>query len=141
MPALCDTNLLLALCYDRHVHHGAALRWLDAQGQRSAVLCRTTQLSLLRLLCHATVMANNVHTMPQAWAVYDQILADERFVFHAEPANLEPTLRRLTQADRSSPKLWQDAYLASFALASGLYLATFDRGFQQYPGLRVVLLS
>lgn len=141
MPALCDTNLLLALCYGKHIHHSAALAWLDAQGLRSAVLCRTTQLSLLRLLCHATVMAEDVCTLPQAWAVYDRMLADERFVFRPEPTYLELTLRRLTQANLSSPKLWQDAYLASFALASGLHLATFDRGFQQFAGLQLVLLS
>lgn len=141
MPALCDTNLLLALCYGKHMHHSAALTWLNGQGLRSAALCRTTQLSLLRLLCHSTVMAEDVCTLTQAWTVYDRILADERFVFRPEPAHLEPTLRRLTQANLSSPKLWQDAYLASFALASGLHLATFDRGFEQFPGLQLILLN
>ncbi len=141
MPALCDTNLLLALCYDRHSHHSAALAWLGAQGERSAVLCRTTQLSLLRLLCHATVMAEDVCTLAQAWAVYDRVLADERFVFRPEPTHLEPALRRLTQANTPSPKLWQDAFLAAFALASGLHLATFDRGFQQFAGLQLILLK
>lgn len=96
------------------------------QDQRSTVLCRTTQLSLLRLFCHATVMAEDVCTLPQAWEFYDRTFADKRFVFRAEPADLEPVLRRLTQANRSSPRLWQDAYLASFALytvdfASGRY--------------------
>lgn len=141
MPALCDTNLLLALCYDRHIHHSAALAWLDAQDRRSAALCRATQLSLLRLLCHAAVMAEDVCTLPQAWSVYDRILADERFVFRSEPANLDPLLRRLTQANTPSPKLWQDAFLAAFALASGLHLATFDRGFQQFPDLQLILLK
>lgn len=140
MPALCDTNLLLALCYDRHSHHRAALAWLDRQGERSVVLCRMTQLSLLRLLCHSTAMAEDVCTLPQAWSIYDQILADERFVLLSEPGNLEPVLRQLTQATTSSPKLWQDAYLAAFALAASLYLVTFDRGFQQFAGLQLILL-
>ena len=78
---------------------------------------------------------------PQAWSVYDRILADERFVFRSEPANLEPLMRRLTQANTPSPKLWQDAFLAAFALASGLHLATFDRGFQQFPDLQLILLK
>jgi uncharacterized protein len=141
MPALCDTNLLLALCYDRHSHHSAALGWLDTQSKHDAVLCRATQLSLLRLLCHATVMAEDVCTLAQAWSVYDHILADERFVFRPEPTNLDPTLRRLTQANTPSSKLWQDAFLAAFALASRLHLATFDRGFQQFPGLQLILLK
>jgi toxin-antitoxin system PIN domain toxin len=140
MPALCDVNLLLALCYDRHSHHRPALAWLDMQGARSAVLCRMTQLSLLRLLCHRAVMEDNVCTLPQAWAVYDQVQADERFVFYAEPADLEPALRVLTQANTPSPRLWQDAYLAAFALASGIRLATFDRDFRQFAELQTILL-
>lgn len=140
MPALCDTSLLLALCYDRHSHHSAALAWLDTQGERSVVLCRMTQLSLLRLLCHSTVMAEDVCTLPQAWSIYDQILADERFLFLPEPGNLEPALRRFTQANQPSPRVWQDAYLAAFAAASGLDLVTFDHGFQQFAGLRLILL-
>ena len=140
MPALCDTNFLLALCYGRHSHHSAALAWLDTQGQRSAVLCRMTQLSLLRLLCNTTVMAEDVCTTSQAWTIYDQILADDRFVFASEPGNLEPALRRLTQANPASPRLWQDAYLAAYALASGLHLVTFDRGFRQFAGLQSIHL-
>jgi predicted nucleic acid-binding protein len=57
------------------------------------------------------------------------------------PLSLEPTLRQLTQMNILSPQLWQDAYRASFALASGLHLATFDRSFQQFPGLRGFLLN
>jgi predicted nucleic acid-binding protein len=86
-------------------------------------------------------MAGDVCTLPQAWTIYDRIGADERFVFRSEPAGLEPALRELTQADASAPKLWQDAYLAAFALASGYHLVTFDRGFQQFPGLQLILLQ
>lgn len=123
------------------IMHGAALAWLDTQGARSIIVCRMTQLSLLRLLCHPVVMAADVCTLPEAWAVYDQVLADERFMFYLEPMDLEPALRRLTQAGVSSSRLWQNAYLAAFALVAGLRLVTFDRGFQQFPGLPLVLLG
>jgi hypothetical protein len=43
MPALCDPNRLLALCYDRHAHHRGALTWLDGQDRRGAALRRSTQ--------------------------------------------------------------------------------------------------
>jgi hypothetical protein len=140
MPTLCDANVLLALCYDRHSHHTAALAWLDTQPARAAALCRVTQLSLLRLLCHATVMGADVRTLAGAWTIYDAIRGDERFVFVAEPETVEGVLRRLTQAPTASPKVWTDAYLAAFALGAGLQLATFDRGFQQFPDLPLVLL-
>jgi toxin-antitoxin system PIN domain toxin len=140
MPALCDANVLLALVYDRHVHHTAALAWLDTQS-RTAVLCRVTQLSLLRLLCHTTVMGADVCTLAGAWSIYDAIQNDERFHFVAEPEPLERVLRRLTQAPTISPKVWTDAYLAAFALSAGLQLVTFDRGFQQFRDLQLILLQ
>ncbi len=140
MPALCDANVLLALTYDRHAHHAAALAWLDAQTAGSALLCRVTQLSLLRLLTHATVMGEDIQSMAGAWAVYDAVAGDERFHFVTEPEELARVLRRLTQASTASPKVWTDAYLAAFALGAGVQFVTFDRGFRQFSGLDLTLL-
>jgi toxin-antitoxin system PIN domain toxin len=141
MPTLCDANLLLALCYDRHIHHTTALAWLDAQEPDEVVVCRSAQLSLLRLLCHAVVMGEDVCTQAQAWTVYDAILGDERFTFYPEPEGLEILLRVYTQSGLASPNLWPDAYLAAFARAADLQMATFDKGFKQFDGLRLVKLE
>ena len=124
MPILCDANALLALSYNRHIHHEAALAWLNPQGRGEVAICRSTQLSLLRLLCNASVMDRDVCTMVQAWGIYDAILADDRFQFCAEPADLGKTLRQLTQSNRASAKLWQDAYLAAFAITVGFQMVT-----------------
>jgi len=140
MPSLCDVNLLLAVCYDRHIHHPAALAWLEQQDELSLVICRQTQLGLLRLLTNVSVMGAEVCAFPQAWEIYETLMSDERFDFYAEPLGLEPYLRKYTQADRVSPKLWQDAYLAAFARAAKLHLATFDAGFRQFESLRLTLL-
>jgi predicted nucleic acid-binding protein len=40
-----------------------------------------------------------------------------------------------------SRKLWTDAYLAAFARAGGIGLATFDRGFRRHDGLDLILLG
>lgn len=140
MPVLCDTNVLLACCYDRHVHHRPALAWLDGQAARAVVLCRVTQTSLLRLLSTSAVMGADVCTLAGAWSVYDALLNDERFRFLDEPKTLEGELRRFTSAPIVAPKLWTDAYLAAFALSSGLHLVTFDGGFRQFAALQLVLL-
>jgi toxin-antitoxin system PIN domain toxin len=141
MPTLCDANLLLALCYDRHIHHTTALTWLNTQGSGEVILCRTTQLSLLRLLCHAVVMGEEVCMQAQAWVIYDAILGDERFSFYSEPEGVEVLLRMYTQSSLASPNLWPDAYLAAFARAADLQLATFDKGFRQFDGLRLADLG
>jgi toxin-antitoxin system PIN domain toxin len=141
MAGLCDVNCLLALCYDRHVHHSAALSWLEQQDELSVVVCRSTQLALLRLLTNANVMIEDVCNLKQAWKNYDTMMEDERFDFYAEPMDLEQHFRRYTASGRVSPKLWQDAYLAAFARASKLRLVTFDGGFQQFEGLHLTLLG
>jgi len=141
MPTLCTVNLLLAGCYDRHLHHPAALAWLEQQDELSLVICPQTQLSLLRVLTNASVMGSEVCTLTQAWEIYETLVSDERFDFYAEPPGLEPFLRKYTQSGRVSPKLWQDAYLAAFARAAKLHLATFDEGFRQFESLRLTLLG
>jgi hypothetical protein len=141
MATLCDVNCLLAICYDRHVHHPKAITWLESQGELSVVICRNTQLGLLRLLTNASVMGKDVCSLKQAWSIYDTLLGDERFDFSTEPMDLEQHLRRYTAGGRISPKLWQDAYIAAFARAAKLQLVTFDGGFQQYEGLHLNLLG
>lgn len=141
MAGLSDVNCLLAFCYDRHIHHPAALAWLDHQEALSVVVCRNTQLGLLRLLTNATVMGDDVCNLNQSWNIYDTLMADERFCFYVEPVDLEQYLRRYTTTGRVSPKLWQDAYLAAFAHSAKLQLVTFDKGFQQFDDLRLTLLA
>ncbi|MGB8215401.1 MAG: TA system VapC family ribonuclease toxin [Anaerolineales bacterium] len=141
MAALCDVNCLLAFCYDRHVHHPDAITWLEMQNELSVVLCRNTQLGLLRLLTNASVMGKDVCNLKQAWTIYDTLMGDERFDFSTEPMDLEQHLQRYTAGEQVSPKLWQDAYLAAFARAAKYHLVTFDGGFQQFEGLRLTILG
>ncbi len=105
------------------------------------LICRNTQLGLLRLLCNTSVMGPDVCTLPQAWSIYDEIITDERFDFATEPEALERFLREFTSTGTVSPKLWQDAYLAAFARSTRAHLVTFDQGFKQFKGLKLTLLS
>lgn len=141
MPALCDVNILLALCYEGHVHHPHALNWFAQQDDLDVVLCRQVQLGLLRLLSNSAVMGEDVCTLDQAWSVYDLMVSDARFEFRAEPEGVEPFLRQYSAAGQASPKLWQDAYLAAFARSGKLRLVTFDQGFRQFDDLQLILLN
>lgn len=141
MPALCDVNVLLALAYEFHNHHAASLAWLDTQKDHEVVLCRMSQLALLRLLSNKTVMGDDVCTQIRAWQLWEMITADRRFVYFQEPEYIDAILRVYTQASVPSPNLWQEAYLAAFCSAAELQFVTFDRGFQRFPNLRLKLLS
>ena len=142
MPSLCDVSFLLPLCHGQHEHHLPAKRHLDTVSARGElVVCRNAQLGLLRLLSNPVVMRAGVCTTDRAWQVYDTLMSDERFGFRAEPIHLETRLRELTQGFPFSPKLWQDAYLAAFAVEAGLGLVTFDGGFEKFKGLDSLVLA
>lgn len=142
MPALCDVNFLVALCHRSHQHHPAAKTWLDAgRGDSGLVLCRVSQLGLLRLLNNPAIMRGEVCTTDEAWGVHDRLMTDARFSYREEPAGLQGKLREFTQGFPFAPKLWQDAYLAAFAVDSVLGLITFDQGFDKFAGLRPEILG
>jgi toxin-antitoxin system PIN domain toxin len=142
MPSLCDVSFLLPLCHGQHEHHLPARRHLEtATASGEFVVCRTSQLGLLRLLSNPLVMLSGVCPTDRAWQVFDTMMSDARFAFQGEPVGLEAELRRQTKGFPFSPKLWQDAYLAAFALAAGLRVVTFDGGFRKFKGLECVVLA
>lgn len=142
MAVLCDINWLIALCAGGHSHHLTAKSWLDAGGgDDGLVLCRISQLSFLRLLTNPAVMREDVCTTDNAWRVLDTMMSDSRFAYRDEPSGLTRQLRAFTKGYPFSPKLWQDAYLAAFAVAGKLQLVTFDVGFRKFEDLNCILLE
>jgi len=139
--ALPDANVWLALFLGKHAAHGVARRWLAGRPGRPLVFCRITQMAFLRHLTTEAIMGPNVLTLPAAWREYEHLLAREEVVFLSEPNGLELRWRNYTQPRQAAPKLWTDAYLAAFALAHGLQLVTFDRGFSRYEGTDILILA
>ena len=121
-----DVNVWIALVWDGHVHSEAALRWFTSS-QGSLYFCRHTQLGLLRLLTTSAMMGADTKSSDEAWQLWDQIWADPRIAFHAEPEGLDPDLRRFSSSPRPSSKVWADAYLLAFAKSADLRLVTLDR--------------
>lgn len=143
---LCDTNVWLALTLSEHTHHALAREWLDTIDQPAGIhFCRATQQSFLRLLTNSTVLGaygNPPLTNAEAWAAYAALLADDRIVLTAEePPGLEGQWKEFALGDVASPKLWMDAYLASFAHAAGFQMVTTDSGFRKFAGLDLRLLG
>lgn len=143
---LCDVNVWLALVLSGHGHHEAARGWLATVDEPDSVLlCRSTQQALLRLLTNPTVLGvygNKPLTNREAWAVAETLVSDDRIGLQTEePPGLDAHWRDSALRDTASPKLWMDAYLAAFALASGMRLVTMDAGFRQFPALDLLLIT
>ena len=126
MTYLPDVNLWIALASHGHVHHPAALHWFGQTLTHELAFCRITQMGLLRLLTNRHAMGANVLTPANAWRVYDDFARNPRIVFAKEPTGIEIQWRNHVQQPEQSVNSWTDAYLASFATASGFTLATFD---------------
>ena len=128
------------------MHHAVTTGWLDSvEDPESILFCRTTQQSFLRLLTSAAVLApygNPPLSNEEAWAAYEDLIADDRIVFRAdEPDGLEQRWRGFALRGTASPKLWMDAYLAAFARAEGCQLVTTDSAFRQFRGLDLLVLG
>lgn len=138
---LVDVGVWLAAIWGRHVHHRIAAKWFDEQ-PGDLLLCRVTQMSLLRLLSNGTIMGEDVVTRSEAWRIVDQLWSDNRVLWADEPAQLEAVFRAISARRDRSHKLWTDDYLAAFAQASGASLATLDTKLRdRYPSVRIEQLS
>ena len=138
---LLDINVWLALTFQRHPHHAPANAWFSAAPNDSCCFCRFTQLGFLRLATTPQVMATDVLTMKAAWLAFDKLYNDPHVVFVDEPPGIQPLWRSFTVQQTFSPKVWNDAYLAAFALIVDFEFVTFDKGFAQYAGLRHAILT
>jgi uncharacterized protein len=142
MAALPDVNLLLALIYGAHAQHARALAWLNSVGHsREVILCRVSQLGLLRVLNNPVALGPDAQSGAGVWATWDALVGDPRFRFVGEPPGLQPHFRRVSTRFQHQPARWQDAYLAAFALAADYELVTFDPAFRAVPRLRHRVLN
>jgi toxin-antitoxin system PIN domain toxin len=138
---LADINVWLALTFDSHVHHPAAKQWFDGLVWGDiCFFCRLTQQGYLRLATSQSVFGKHALSLIDAWGKYDDLLGDPRVAFADEPMNVESNWRAFTQRQTYSPKVWNDAYLAAFALAAKLSLVSFDHGLAQYANVACTIL-
>jgi hypothetical protein len=86
-------------------------------------------------------MGRQRKSVGEAWRIYEEVAAQRSVAYADEPAGTETVLKEHCSLGGSSRKFWTDGYLAAFAKAGRLELATFDRDFERYPGLRLTLLG
>jgi toxin-antitoxin system PIN domain toxin len=139
---LPDINVWLALAFDSHIHHPAAKAWFDGLADDViCYFCRLTQQGFLRLSTNPKVFGADALTLADAWRKYDEFLSDPRVAYAEEPLEIQRHWRSFTQSQSFAPKVWNDAYLAAFALAGGLELTSFDRALSKYASVACRILG
>ncbi len=138
---IVDVNLLFALLYDRHEHSEQGQRWLARITAPGSVgICRVVEMGVLRLLTRAAVMGANVISPAAFWRGWEVALSDDRLIRLAEPPRLEACWRALCEALTPGSVADTVVYIAAFALAGDLTVATFDRGFARFPHVETEII-
>lgn len=117
MTALLDSNVLIALAVEEHVHHAAAHSWL-AEHAGSFASCPVTQGALLRMLIRTGA------TAAQAQGLLRAATADARHEFWPDDLGYADVRLDGVLGHRQVT----DAYLAALARRRGGRLVTCDGG-------------
>lgn len=132
-----DANILL-YAYDRSSpHHDRSASWLETTfaGDQEVGLPLVTLLAFVRIATDPRVYQTPA-TVKRAIDLVASWLARPN-VHMIDPTDQHwETLARLAQASRSRGSQVMDAHLAAMTLEHGASLATADRGFARFPGLR-----
>ena len=136
---LVDANILLYAHDSLSSHHQAAERWLEASLSKPEPLgiAWVTILAFLRI---STSLRVQLHPL----SVSEAIAIVSEWIEHPMVTVLSPgerhweILRGLLVEGQAAGPLATDAHLAALALEHGATLATVDRDFARFPGLRLL---
>ena len=128
--ALLDVNLLTALFWAPHVHHGAAHQWFSRRRTSGSwATCPITQLGVVRVLSNPSVSSDAL-TPAQALALLESNLVDPAHEFWADAIAL-PTATASMRSVLQGHQQLTDAYLLGLAAHRHGVLVTFDQGLRQ----------
>jgi uncharacterized protein len=124
-PYLLDVNVLIALAWPNHVHHGEALRWFEARAVKSFRTCPMTQAAFVRISSNPA-FTPQAPPPQEAMALLAAVIALPGHDFWPDDLSLAEALGAGTPA--ATHRHVTDAYLLALATAHDGILATLDRG-------------
>jgi toxin-antitoxin system PIN domain toxin len=139
---LLDVNVLLALAWPHHVHHGTVHAWWETACPVRWATCTLTQLGFVRVSCNARFCPVPA-TPAKALDVLRRMIARPDHDFWAEiPAGLSDAAVSKRISESLGHGQVTDSYLAVLAGIRGGSLVTLDRALAAgYPDVAVLLSS
>jgi toxin-antitoxin system PIN domain toxin len=124
--SLLDVNVLLALAWPTHIHHGAAHRWFAENHQTGWATCPLTQLGFVRLGMQPAVVKVPIlfGDVMQALAQMTANGAHHFWPLEGGLADIRDEIRARVVGHHQLT----DAVLLDLAIRRQGRLATFDRG-------------
>ena len=131
---LLDANVLLALAWPQHVHHGPAHQWFRRAAANGWATCPLTQLAFIRISSNPKIIPEAV-TPREARDLLKEILALSHH--HFWPDDIQPIeAEGFTSIALAGYRQVNDAYLIELTQRHDGKVATFDRGLTELAGAR-----
>jgi uncharacterized protein len=121
---LLDVNVLVALLWPNHMHHGAVIRWFGSNGDRKFATCPLTELGFTRLSCNPSAVGKAI-TLSAALETLSGLSRMPNHRFLGETAAL-PALLAPIAAHVVGHRQVSDAYLIALARFHSAKLGTLD---------------
>jgi toxin-antitoxin system PIN domain toxin len=123
---LLDVNVLIAMAWPNHVHHGAVLAWLGVPGEVPFATCPLTQSGFIRVSSNGRAIPG-ARPPREAQALLQRITALPGHAFWVDDVDLARDARVAWDRVGGHAQV-TDAHLLGIALRRGGRLATLDRG-------------
>jgi uncharacterized protein len=120
---LLDLNALVALAWDRHVHHAAMRRWMSGSPGRPCATCPVTEAGFVRVSSNARVLGSALST-EEARRALAALRAVDGHRFLPKDVSMTDDLVPGVSGHRQVT----DALLLGVSRRHGVALVTFDRG-------------
>jgi uncharacterized protein len=136
---LTDANLLLYAYNEDAAEHAAARRWLEQQLSAPEHFCLSWQTvtAFLRIGTNARAFAQPF-SVEEATSIVSEWLGRPQVVILTPGERHWEVLTNLLAAGQAAGPLVMDAHLAALSIEHGCVLATTDRDFARFPGLRTI---
>jgi toxin-antitoxin system PIN domain toxin len=137
-----DANVLLHAVNRDSPQHRTALGWLDRALSASEPVgfAWVALLAFVRLTTRAGLFRSPLAHGDALRAVEEWLGAPSAVVVHPTARHLS-VLRGLLEPVGTAGNLTTDAHLAALAIEHGAGVASFDRDFGRFPGVRLQLLG
>jgi len=136
---LVDANVLIYAYNPQAVQHDAARRWLEAafSGTAPVRLAWASVVAFVRIMTHPQVFRRPL-SLEEAVAIVDSWLAAPAVDVLVTGDQHWAILRDTLVKGQARAALASDAHLAALAIEYGAVLATTDRDFARFEGLKTL---
>jgi toxin-antitoxin system PIN domain toxin len=124
--ALLDVNVLVALFYDRHVHHDVAHDWFTDNADAGWASCPVTESGLLRILGNPARMSGQYVALPKLVELLSTFCKNSRHHFWPDALSMRDARTFNVTALRGHQQL-TDVYLLGLAVKAGGKFVTLDQ--------------